>query len=319
MILPLRVRRMLALGTPLSTSMCNVRRGLVVLGALLAPATRPAHGQAPPATDVFLVPLTGGTGRLTAGAVRNITARDGYDNQPSWSPDGRLIYFTSVRDDAQADIYGFDVASGTTTRVTTTAPESEYSATVTPDGRAISVIRVERDSTQRLWRVPLDGSASSVVLAGVKPVGYHAWVDSVTLALFVLGSPNTLQVADTRTGRADTVATSIGRSLHRVPGQRRVSFVHKVSRTEWWLVLLDPASRAMERLVRMPAGVEDYAWTPDGRVVIGEKSVLRSFDPRGSGGWETVADLASGGVAEITRLAVSPRGEAIAIVGVPAK
>jgi dipeptidyl aminopeptidase/acylaminoacyl peptidase len=299
--------------------MSNVRRGLVVFGALLAPAIHPAHGQAPPATDIFLVPLTGGNGRVAAGAIRNLTARDGYDNQPSWSPDGRLIYFTSVRDDAQADIYRFDVASGGTTRVTTSAPESEYSATVTPDGRAISVIRVERDSTQRLWRVPLDGSAPSVILERVKPVGYHAWADSVTLALFVLGSPNTLQVADTRTGRADTVVTSIGRSLHRVPGQRRVSFVHKVNRTEWWLVLLDPGTRAMERLVQMPAGVEDYAWTPDGRVVLGEKSVLKLFDPRARGGWETVADLASGGVSDLTRLAVSPRGDAIAIVGVPVK
>jgi dipeptidyl aminopeptidase/acylaminoacyl peptidase len=295
------------------------RVSVPLLAILGAHATALAQRGGPPADpDVFLAALSRSGGRLTLGPARNLTPRDGYDNQPSWSPDGGTIYFTSVRADAQADIYRADVASGSIARLTTTAPESEYSATATPDGRAVSVIRVERDSTQRLWRVPLDGSASTVILAGVRPVGYHAWADSVTLALFVLGSPNTLQLADTRTGRADTITTSIGRSLHRVPGTGRVSFVHKVSREEWWLTTLDPASRATERLVRMPQGVEDYAWTPDGVAIAGEGSVLKAFDPRRGGGWDVVGDLASSGLGQITRLAVSPRGDAIAIVAVPA-
>lgn len=275
-----------------------------------------AAAQAPPATDIFLAPLSQRDGRLTVGAARNLTERSGYDNQPSWSPDGRAIYFTAQAN-LQTDIYRLEIATGALARVTETAPESEYSAMVTPDGRAVSVIRVERDSTQRLWRVPLDGGASSLILERVRPVGYHAWADSVTLALFVLGSPNTLQLADTRTGTSDTVVTSIGRSLHRVPGQRRVSFVHKVSREEWWLVLLDPATKEMQRLVRMPAGVEDYAWTPDGIAIAGDGSALKAFDPRRGGEWETIGDLAASGFGEITRLAVSPRGDAIAIVAVP--
>jgi len=276
-----------------------------------------AGGQAPPATDIFLAPLSRESGRLIVGAARNLTERPGYDNQPSWSPDGRAIFFTAQAN-LQTDIYRLDVASGALSRVTESAPESEYSATVTPDGRAVSVIRVERDSTQRLWRVPLDGGAPTVILERVKPVGYHAWADSVTLALFVLGSPNTLQVADTRTGAADTIVTSIGRSLHRVPGQRRVSFVHKGDRDEWWLVVLDPATREMQRLVRMPAGVEDYAWTPDGVAIAGEGSTLKAFDPRRGDGWQTIGDLAASGLGEITRLAISPGGDAIAIVAVPA-
>jgi dipeptidyl aminopeptidase/acylaminoacyl peptidase len=269
-----------------------------------------------PATDIFLAPLTKAGGRLAAGSARNLTARRGYDNQPAFAPDGRTIYFTSTRDDGQADIYRLDVASGATTRVTTTAPESEYSPTVVPQGDGLSVIRVERDSTQRLWWVPLaTGTPDRVILERVKPVGYHAWADSVTLALFVLGSPNSLQLADTRRGSADTVTTGIGRSLHRVPGQRRISFVHKVSSDEWWLTLLDPSTKATERLVRMPARVEDYAWTPDGVVVCGEGSVLKAFDPRRGGGWEAIGDLGPSGVSGITRLAVSPRGDVVAVVG----
>ncbi len=267
--------------------------------------------------DIFLARLTSRAGRLSVDSLRNLTHRAGYDNQPSWSPDGKDLYFTSVRDDAQADIYRIDVASGAMTRVTTTAPESEYSATVMPGGGAISVVRVERDSAQRLWRVPLHGGPPTLILERVKPVGYHAWADSTTLALYVLGNPNTLQIADTRTGRADTVVTNIGRSLQRVPGAHRVSFVRRVSRDESWIELLDPATRAMQRIVKLPAGVEDYAWTPDGMLLAGKGSELLRCDPGGGTTWETVADLSSFGLTSITRLAVSPRGDAIAIVAVP--
>ena len=135
----------------------------------------------------------------------NITNSPGYDNQPSFTPDGGGILFTSIRGGGtQTDIYRYSVAAGTSARVTDT-PESEYSPTMTPDGAHISVIRVESDGAQRLWRFTLDGRAPELVLADVKPVGYHAWTDDHTLALFVLGSPATLQIADTRTGKADSI------------------------------------------------------------------------------------------------------------------
>jgi Tol biopolymer transport system component len=276
-----------------------------------------AMAQAPD-PDIFLVSLGKTAGKLTVTGARNLTNRAGYDNQPNWSRDGRTVFFTSTREDQQADIYRIETTAGSTpVRVTLTAPESEYSATPIPNKNAISVIRVERDSVQRLWSVPLDGAPSTVIVEGIKPVGYHTWANDTLLALFVLGSPNTLQLASSISGRGDTIATSIGRSLH-TTRDGQVSFVHKVSNDEWWLTLLDPKTRQQKRLVRMPRRVEDYAWTPDGLVLAGEGSILKAFDPQRGGDWETVADLASHGLTGITRLSVSPRGDAVAVVAVPA-
>lgn len=288
-------------------------RKILTAVALLTFTTRAWSQAADP--DIFLVTLARNGGKLAVTGAKNATNRAGYDNQPNWSRDGSTLFFTSVREGEQADIYRMNPATGEATRVTLTAPESEYSATPMPRRNAVSVIRVERDSTQRLWSVPLDGSPSTVILERIKPVGYHTWANDTLLALFVLGSPNTLQLASTTTGRGDTIVTSIGRSLHTREGQ--VSFVHKASNEEWWLTMLDPKTRQMKRLVRMPPRVEDYSWTPDGLVLIGEGSVLKSFDPRGSGGWEVVGDLASFGVAGITRLSVSPRGDVVAVVAQP--
>jgi hypothetical protein len=256
-------------------------------------------------------------GKLAVTGARNLTNRPGYDNQPNWSRDGNTLFFTSVREGDQADIYRLNPATSEATRVTLTSSESEYSATPMPNRNAISVIRVERDSAQRLWSVPLDGSASTVILERIKPVGYHTWANDTLLALFVLGSPNTLQLASTTTGRGDTIVTNIGRSLH-TTRDGLVSFVHKVSNDEWWLTLLDPRTRQTRHLVRMPRRVEDYAWTPDGSVLAGEGTVLKSFDPRRGGDWEVVGDLASYAMSGITRLSVSPNGDALAVVAQPA-
>src|SRR5688572_3789576 len=271
----------------------------MITGALFLFAFNGAQAQAAPEPDIFLVSLSRAGGKLSVTGARNLTNRPGYDNQPNWSRDGATIFFTSTREDAQADIYRIDPSgSAPAVRVTQTAPESEYSATPMPRQNAISVIRVERDSAQRLWSVPLDGSAGAPVFERIKPVGYHTWANDTLLALFILGSPNTLQLASTTTGRGDTIVTGIGRSLH-TNRDGQVSFVHKVSNEEWWLTLLDPKTKQTRRVVRMPNRVEDYAWTPDGLVLAGQGSVLKSFDPRRGGEWETVADLASQGLAGI--------------------
>jgi hypothetical protein len=277
----------------------------------MAILTSVAHSQAPD-TEIFLVPLTNTDSGISIGTPRNVTARAGYDNQPSFTPDGRAIFFTSVRDDAQADIYRYDIASGATTRVTATAPESEYSATVIPGEEAISVVRVERDSTQRLWRFPLDGGAPSVILEHVKPVGYHAWAGARTLFMFVLGDPPTLQRAAPGDSASAVLAEGIGRSIQPMPGGG-VSVVLKVAPDEWWIARVDPGTNSIERLVRTRPGQEDHAWMPDGSLLMAEADTLYRWTRGGE--WVAVTTFSDPGMARVSRLAVSPDGEWLAVVG----
>jgi hypothetical protein len=72
--------------------------------------------------------------------------------------------------------------------------------------------------------ITLDGGAPELVLAGVKPVGYHAWADGHTLVLFVLGSPASL-LADASAGTAELLVRGINRSIQRIFGGRTISFV----------------------------------------------------------------------------------------------
>ena len=277
--------------------------------------------QGPPATDIYVADLRVAGRRVTVGTPVNVTARAGYDNQPFFLADGRAFLYTSIHEDAQADIYRYDFARRTSVRVTTTA-ESEYSPTPLPGGHGFSVVRVEADSTQRLWAFDLDGSHPRLVLDSIKPVGYHAWADDHTLVLFVLGTPATLQVADTRSPKAGPgliVRRDIGRSLQRIPGRRAaVSFVQRdsVHGNRFEELVLHPTQ--VRTLVKVPEGADFFVWTSEGIVLTASGTTLYQWDSRRGGEWETVADLASAGLRNVTRLAISPRGNRLALVAVPA-
>src|SRR3954470_4016204 len=278
---------------------------------------------APPSTDIFLAPLRIQNGKPVVGRPVNITSRPGYDNQPSFTPDSRSMLFTSVREDAQADIYRYDLRTRATSRITST-PESEYSATVYGDGSRFSTIRVEADSTQRLWSFRLDGSDPRVLFGAIKPVGYHAWVDSTTVAMFLLGRPNALVVADVRGGRVDTVARDVGRSLVPLPSGGGFSFVQRMADSSWVLMAVDVRGSGLDRrtttmpLVRMPPQADYVVWLRPAVAIAGAGTALwlwRASDKAGT--WSQLADLGALGLRRITRLALSQDHHWLAIVAEP--
>jgi WD40 repeat protein len=283
---------------------------------------------APPDTDIFVAQLARDGGTLTLSAPVNISRSPGYDNQPAFTADGSAILFTSGRGGrsqdggpARTDIYRYDLRTRETRKLTET-PESEYSPTVMPDGRHISVVRVEADGTQRLWRFTMEGRDPAIVLADVKPVGYHAWADARTLALFVLGQPATLQIADTTSGRGEVVARNIGRSLQRMP-DGAISFVQRAPREEsgtqsepvLTIMRFDVAARKATELVQAVAGAReaDLAWMPDGTLLMAHENTLYTWR-RGEPQWTRAADFGALGVKGVTRMAVAPKGDLIALV-----
>lgn len=277
----------------------------------------PSPAATPPASDIFVVEVKTKNGELKFGAPKKITDVAGYNNQPSFLPDGHSILYTSIRN-KQADIYRYDLSTGATTQVTNT-PESEYSPTLMPDKKNISVVRVEADGTQRLWKFPLAGGEPSLVIENIKPVGYHHWIDPYKVALFVLGGagkPNFLEVYDLRTGKSQFVTENPGRVLRKVPNQNSFSFVHKISDQRWDIKAFDMRKGTSASLITTLAGVEDYAWLPDGTLIMAKDSKLFAVVPLRGKEWQEVADFSKAGIRRVTRIAVSSSGGRIAMVGV---
>jgi len=280
------------------------------------PAPAPAP---PPATDIYLLVLPAGLDSLRSAKPAPLSVAPGYDNQPMFSADGARVLFAANRDGKQSDVYQFDRASGRISQLTQT-PENENSPTFLPMGMqpagGFSVVQTEADRSQRLWRFDAAGKNPQLVLADVKPVGYHAWVEPDHLAMFILGQPATLQVGRAATGKAQVVAKDIGRSLHRIPGTRSVSFVQRESSSVFWIMQLDIDVLKAEPLVQTVVGSSDrdYVWMPDGKTILMAAGTKVFAWTRGTSGWREVFDGSPHQLGAITRLAVSPKGDAVAMV-----
>lgn len=288
-----------------------------VAAALLAAApvvAQPAPQTAPPAAnartqqqvqdaEIYIVPLTVRDGYPVPGVPLNLTRHPGYDNQPSFAPDNRAFVFTSDRGNGNTDIYRYDLVQGAVTALRKTSPESEYSATLARDGKSVYVVRVEADSTQRLWSLSLSGGIDAPLFPDVKPVGYYAQANDSTWAMFVLGSPATLQIGVTGRAGTQTAARNIGRSILRIPGTERVSFVQKGS-SQWFVMSFNAANGKVDTLVTTPQGIEDFAWLDSTTLLAGKGSSLFAWKS-GTSEWKQIGDFSFAYLNGITRLAVS--------------
>lgn len=279
-----------------------------------------ASAQAP-STDVLLTPLPEVSGEAAVVAqedVTYLTDNDRYDNQPSFTPDGAALLFVAADDTGQTDIYRYDLAAAETVQVTRTQA-SEFSPQVTPDGEAVTAVRIEADGeTQRLWRFGLGGANPEANPADVYRVGYYTFVDAETLAFIIVaetesGEQLSLQTVDTASGEATVITEPVGVGVQKVPGEAAVSFVQRNEDGSSSLSVYDLTSAETRVLTETLPEVDAHTFLPDGSVIAAQDSVVYRW-AEGQDGWQPYLDFSETDVADIGRLTVSPDGSQLAFV-----
>jgi Tol biopolymer transport system component len=92
---------------------------------------------------------------------------------PSWSHDGRWIYFSSTVTGRQ-EIWKIPSAGGKAVQVTR---NGGFVAFESPDGKALFYTKIDQNA--KLWRSAADGSGETVVLDGVAFRGFVVAADRV--------------------------------------------------------------------------------------------------------------------------------------------
>ncbi len=271
-----------------------------------------------PAVEVYSGNLSWTDGIASLTGVRNISSKPGYDNQPSFSADGSKIYYTSIRSLDQADIFEYDIATVATRQVSNT-PTSEYSPMVTANGDAMTVVRVEPDSTQRIWVMGLQNTQEKPFLNKVDSVGYYAIVDNKYVALFKVTEIPSLVITDLKKQREVTVDVNIGRCIKQIPGTTNISYLVKGGDAEWQIYRMDVKAKKRELITNVPAGYEDFVWTPEGKLLMARGSVVYQYDwildpEHPALGWTKAFDVPMVNGKNIFRLALSPDGSRLAFV-----
>ena len=300
----------------------------IMLAAAIAIAQPGTVGAQAPSTDIWIAPLSVArpSERKARGGVRvvhdihvgdavNVTRRIGYDNQPRFTGDSKHFLYVQSEERGGTDVYRYDLEGERSVRITETL-ESEYSPT--PMGRTrdgFAAVRVESDSTQRLWRFDSDGSNPRLVLAHVDSVGYFEWLDKNTVALFVVGNPHTLRLVDVASELEIVEAADIGRALLRSPRGGLTFLVHvPQSDPPAYEFFSWTESRPFPTLLVPAYGTgQDAVWIGE-TLVMAEGSTLYAARPFEGPSWLPLVDLAPYGLSAITRITASPDRKWLAIV-----
>ncbi|WP_116127443.1 hypothetical protein [Lewinella sp. IMCC34183] len=271
-------------------------------------------GAQAPATQLYVFDLQANDSSVVLTNPRYLTAfnPDGYNNHPNWIDADRLYASVKTPDMTEPDVYLFDLAARTRTRLTQTA-SGEYSPKPRGTSGRFSAVRQEivgQDTVLRLWEFPTDRSDNGQpVLSNFAGVGYYEWLNNVQLALFVVEQPNRLVLASSNGDAPRTLATNTGRTFRRLPNGNLVYVDKSVSPGRLVERNLYRQEEPPTVIADMPEGTEDFTTLPDGSYLAAVDSKLYRLQPADSQEWRQVVDLTYYGLRDISRLSLNSRGQ----------
>ena len=175
-------------------------------------------------TEVHLFDLSTANNKINITNHKNISNNDGYDSQPSFLNEEKII-FSSTRND-QTDIAQY--FSNYNSKVWLNFTEgSEYSPLKIPNKNEVSAVRLDTDGKQRLYSYNISTGESTELIEDLV-VAYYTWYDKNTIVSAVIeGDDLNLYVTDLDEGKSRNYAKKVGRSFHKIPNSNLVSFISK--------------------------------------------------------------------------------------------
>ena len=305
--------------------LCVLAFGFLSSVALAQDADEPKKLELPEC-DIFLFDISESKESITISNARNVTKRPGYDNQPWFTPDGKSFLFTANHAADRTDVFEYFIESGETKQVTDSASQ-EYSPQISPDNQRLSFVTDGEDANQSIsWMERKSGADAKPKwllkhMGDREPVGYYSWNHETGYILFWSRYGYCMKlVHESKKESHYITGNAVPSSPYIIPGTKRFSFVHQQGNGEVWIKELDPETRAVRPLTRVVGSSNrNYGWTPDRSIVMCESGKLHRWNESVEGGWKEVADLAELGITGATRVAVSPDGKHLAVVGLPAE
>lgn len=254
--------------------------------------------------------------------AKKISKGEAYDNQPSFINKSQLV-FTSKDPAGNFDVILYNLATDKYTNMTRTPELDEFSPKLTSCGQYISTVRVERDSSQRIWLYPINFGEPELLYDDIEPVGYYGW-HGETAALLLVDSPNRLVYPYSREEIFE-IAKNPGRCIGERPGTNQIVYVDKNSniisngKVTYELKAFDVKSRQTKTIGITLAGAEDFVWIDKNNLLMArDKTIYLKNISKGTG-WEEIATLNTLEYRNISRIALSPDNKNLVITMEPSK
>jgi hypothetical protein len=269
-----------------------------------------AFGQIPE-TDIWLFKIEKKEGKYLASKPLNVTNRSGYDNQPTFSLDGKYILYVLIDSTNQADIYQYSVSKKTSINLTK-SQVSEYSPTIIPSGLGFSSVVVEKDSAQRVWQFNMDGTFKTIVHEGTDSIGYYTWLNADTLLYYKLTEPHSLRVLDLKTNEDVWICNHPTRAFKKIGSTSHFIYAIKDSISTQFRIY-NPALRESSLYASYPSLNEDFIWHNELGLIKSEGSDLLRYNEQ-TKTWEVLFSFSSIGIKKITRFVFDSKTKQLALV-----
>ncbi len=275
-----------------------------------------------PNTDLWLFQLQiKNDSVVIAKNAANITNREGYDNQPSFSSDGKSIYFVSIKEDKQADIYRYTIKNKKIIQVTKTK-ESEYSPREIANTKLLSSVVVLQDSSQVIMPISAsDGSYSAYTsrlskkedtqLQATDSVGYYCFLNSDTVVYYKLTEPHSLRYFSITTKKDALLGTHPTRCFWAINRHMLIYGIKDSSSTTFYKYNF--ILRKAEVYASYPRTSEDFIWHNTLGLIKSEGQVLLRYNEKKQS-WVTFLDLKNFKLNKITRFAINNKNNYLVLV-----
>jgi hypothetical protein len=232
--------------------------------------------------------------------------KSGYNNQPIFISNDELMVTCGIDTSRFTDLYRMNINTKEFFKFSATDGISEFSANVAPQKGRMTCVRIEPDGKdQSLWSYPANRSDQGFrILPKLKNIGYYCWINQNEVALFLVGSPHRLVIADITSGRTSIVSENIGRCL-KYDGNGLLYFVHKITPDTWQLKTYHHLTKKVSIVCQMPSGREDYELLSNGNILTPDGSKIKMIKPNLNSEWQDIADLTDLGIKSINRITVS--------------
>lgn len=245
--------------------------------------------------------------------VRNISNNDGYDNQPSFISNESLVFAGNNID--QTDISEYNFTTQVKRWINSPTEGSEYSPQKFPSSDHLAAVRLDKDGRQRLYKYDIKTGKSSEVIEDLQVAYFAFFNDNKIMATVLDFEEMYLVLIDLPTKKVDTLFKGVGRSIQRIPKTDFMAYSLINDEQKLDLYMMDMNNKESFFICEIPKDVQDFVWMNDTQVLIGKESKLYMYDTLGEAKWIKVASLEDYGIKNISRMAVSPDGKKIAVVG----
>lgn len=258
---------------------------------------------------VFDITLTNNKYHLSNG--KNISNNKGYDSQPYFYENNKLIFASSRKNNT--DIVIYDLLDNTKRFISNTPNGGEYSPQRIPNSKSISAVRLDNDGLQRFYKYNFKTGKNKELIQKLK-VAYPNWYDKNTVvAVSIVNDSLQLFISNLKKKTNISVAKNVGRSVHKIPNTDLMSFISKENKKYWLVKSINPKTKEIKTITSVGKS-EDITWLPNGTLLIAKDNSIYKFNPKTDKYPNLFFSFSDENINNISRITVNSTGTKIALV-----